>query len=171
MNPVIVENNVSWGFRPEKSPRLIDTIVLHSLWSPDSPDGYALSEVIKILGKYDVSPHYLICRKGLIHKLVDDLHVAYHAGKSEMPDKRINVNEFSIGIEIINAPHDKPTGEQFVSLTYLCKTLTDNYSINFILGHNEIATGRKTDPWNFDWESFRREFKNEFPNLQIGLKC
>ena len=51
-----------------------------------------------------VSSHYLINRKGKIFSLVQDRHVAWHAGKSCW-GRHKNLNENSIGIELVNRGH------------------------------------------------------------------
>ena len=71
-----------------------------------------------------------------------------------MPDGRISVNGFSLGIELVNLKTNTPTEEQYQSLADLVKFLKGKYEIKHILGHDQIAPERKTDPWNFDWEKF-----------------
>ena len=51
-----------------------------------------------------VSSHYLINRRGKIFSLVQEKHVAWHAGKSCW-GKYKNLNENSIGIELVNKGH------------------------------------------------------------------
>ena len=51
-----------------------------------------------------VSSHYLINRRGKILRLVQDRHVAWHAGKSCW-GRHNNLNENSIGIELVNRGH------------------------------------------------------------------
>ena len=58
----------------------------------------SIGESIKRLcnSKFKVSSHYIIDRDGKIYQLVEDLKIAWHAGKSKW-DKFNNLNEFSIG--------------------------------------------------------------------------
>ena len=95
--------------------------------------------------KDKVSCHYLINRKGKILQMVRDRNVAWHAGKSKWK-KFINLNEYSIGIELVNKGHklgyQNFTIKQINSLIKLCKSLKKKYFIkneNF-LGHSDIAT-------------------------------
>ena len=53
----------------------------------------------------EVSCHYLIKKNGVIIKLVPDLYVAWHAGKSSWKNYK-SLNKSSIGIEITNPGHD-----------------------------------------------------------------
>ena len=54
--------------------------------------------------KSQVSTHYLITKKGLIIKMVEEKNVAWHAGKSKWRNC-INLNNRSIGIELANKGH------------------------------------------------------------------
>ena len=142
---------VSWGFA-ESSQRTPDTIIVHSSYDALSGNVYSLEGLIKEYQQYGVSPHYLIDRQGVIYRLVADKNTAYHAGESLMPDGRKNVNEFSLGIEIMTTKKEVPTEEQYVALQKLIDFLRGSYKIKYVLGHNQIAEGRKDDPWNFDWK-------------------
>ena len=93
-------------------------------------------------------------------RLVKEEDIAYHAGKSEMPDGRTDLNNFSIGIELINTKIVSPNEAQYSSLVELIKSLKLKYGIKNILGHNDIAPERRTDPWNFDWQKFNEMLKN-----------
>lgn len=115
----------------------------------DNP--YNLDGLIAEYKQYKVAPHYLIDRKGNIYRLVADKNIAWHAGVSQTPDGRKNVNNFSIGIELMNTKTDNYTKRQYQAVQKLIDYLKKKYKIKYILGHNDIAPGRKTDPWNFDW--------------------
>lgn len=142
---------VKWGFA-ESVQRSIDTVVIHSSYDALSSNPYGLEGLIKEYQQYGVAPHYLIDRKGIIYRLVADKNTAYHAGESQVPDGRTDVNNFSLGIEIMNTQKDFPTGEQYVALQKLIDFLKESYKIKYVLGHNQIAPERKDDPWNFDWK-------------------
>lgn len=147
----ITNKLVSWGYQKADS-RKIDTIIIHSTYNITSGDPFDLDAIIyKEYKPISVSPHYIIDRNGKIYRLVEDKNIAYHAGDSKMPDGRTGVNNFSIGIELVNSKDSKPASEQYDSLKYLIGYLKGKYSIKYTLGHKDIATGRKDDPWNFDW--------------------
>jgi N-acetyl-anhydromuramyl-L-alanine amidase AmpD len=146
---------VSWGFA-KADKRVIDTIIIHSSYDALSGNPYSLEGLIKEYQQYGVAPHYLIERKGTIYRLVEEKNTAFHAGVSQAPDGRKNVNEFSLGIEIMNTQTDSPTQEQYVSLKKLVDFLQESYKIKYVLGHNQIAPERKNDPWNFDWEKMKK---------------
>lgn len=146
----IKDKLVTWGFATSVD-RNIDTIILHSSYNALGGDKYDLDKLILEYKEYGVSPHYVIDRAGKIFRLVKDRDIAYHAGESSVPDGRKNVNNFSIGIELINTQEDKYTSEQYDAVNDLIKFLKNDYEIKYILGHNQIAPGRKTDPWNINW--------------------
>ncbi|KKQ53482.1 MAG: N-acetylmuramyl-L-alanine amidase, negative regulator of AmpC, AmpD [Parcubacteria group bacterium GW2011_GWD2_38_11] len=151
----IVDKLISWGFT-NSSGRVVDTIIVHSSYDALGNDPYSVSGIIAEYKQYNVSAHYLIARDGVIYRLVKDENIAWHAGVSKVPDERTNVNDFSIGIEMINTEDGKYSDEQYNSLNSLIGTLQKKYKIKYILGHNEIAPGRKTDPWNIEWGKVRK---------------
>lgn len=147
----IQDKLVSWGFAKSSS-RKIDTVIVHSSYDAWGEDPYSLEGVLDIYKQYGVAAHYIIDREGNVFRLVEDKNTAYHAGVSSVPDGRSNVNDFSIGIELLNTKTDKYTSGQYSSLNKLIEYLTGQYKIKYVLGHDEIAPARKDDPWNFDWE-------------------
>lgn len=140
---------VSFGYE-SASGRKIDTIVLHSSYSP-SGDPYSVSAVKSLWQSYGVAPHYMVARDGTVYQLVADKDIAYHAGESTMKDGRKNVNDFSIGVEILNTKDDEYTKAQYQAVSDLIAYLKGKHSIKSVVGHDDIAPGRKTDPWNFNW--------------------
>ncbi|MCW1888518.1 MAG: N-acetylmuramoyl-L-alanine amidase [Candidatus Moranbacteria bacterium] len=140
---------VSFGHE-SASGRKIDTVVLHSSYNPNG-DPYAVGAVRSIWQSYGVAPHYMIARDGTVYQLVSDKDIAYHAGESAMKDGRKNVNDFSIGVEILNTKDDEYTKAQYQATKDLITHLKAKYAIKYVVGHDDIAPGRKTDPWNFDW--------------------
>jgi len=107
--------------------------------------------------KSKVSTHYLISRKGKITRMVDEKNAAWHAGKSRWKNF-INLNDQSIGIELVNKGHqygyENFPKKQISKLIFLCKYLIKKYKINRsnILGHSDIAPLRKKDPGEkFPW--------------------
>ncbi len=151
----IIDRKVDFGFGIPKEVRTIDTVVLHSSYNSTGGDLYSVDKVIDIWRGYGVAPHYMIDRKGNIYRLVDDANIAYHAGVSKMPDGRTNVNDFSIGIEILNTKEDKYTQAQYDAVNNLIAYLRGKYSIKQVVGHADIAKGRKDDPWQFDWKKMK----------------
>ncbi|OIR00688.1 N-acetylmuramoyl-L-alanine amidase AmiD precursor [mine drainage metagenome] len=94
-----------------------------------------------------VSAHYVICKDGTVHHMLNDYFRAYHAGVSRWGNL-IDVNSSSIGIEIDNNGFEAFTDEQINSLLSVLATLKKKYDIpaaNFI-GHGDIAPRRKNDP-------------------------
>jgi AmpD protein len=149
--PSIKQDLVNFGHQ-KSSGRSIDTIIIHSSYDALGDEPYNYSGLVGIYHQYGVAAHYLIDREGQIYQLVRDRDIAYHAGQSQVPDGRTSVNKFSLGIELMNTKEDEYTKKQYYSLNQLLNYLEDQYSIKYILGHDDIAPDRKTDPWNFDWD-------------------
>lgn len=150
----IIDRLVGFGFE-KNSGRKIDTLIVHSSYDAIGSEPYSVSGLIAEYKSYGVSPHYLIDREGNVYRLVADQNIAYHAGESKVPDGRTNVNDFSLGVEIMTTKTDKPTSAQYAALNGLIAYLKGKYEFKYILGHDDIAPGRKDDPWNFDWSKVK----------------
>ena len=111
-----------------------------------------------------VSAHYFIDREGTVIELVDPDQMAWHAGESSF-EGREECNPFSIGIELEGTPKHPFTQKQYRSLLELCLMLTKRYPLitpERIVGHCDIAPGRKEDPGPFfDWERFKDQLRQE----------
>ena len=103
-----------------------------------------------------VSAHFLIRRDGALIQFVRCADRAWHAGASAW-DGRPRCNDFSIGVELEGTDDIASTGAQYAMLARLAKALRRRYPIDDIVGHSDIAPGRKTDPGPaFDWVRLRR---------------
>jgi len=147
--------NYSPNFNSKKrTSKQIKFIIFHYTGMKNESD--AINKLIKI--QSEVSCHYLIKNNGEIVKMVPDLYIAWHAGKSSWKGHK-SLNPKSIGIEITNPGHEhgykKFTQKQITSLLKLSKFLIKKYKISSknILGHSDIAVLRKKDPGEkFPWE-------------------
>jgi N-acetyl-anhydromuramoyl-L-alanine amidase len=105
-----------------------------------------------------VSAHALIRRDGEIVQYVPFGARAWHAGKSEYRG-RAGCNDFSIGIELEGTDDTPYTDAQYERLAALAAALLAKYaslSAQAIVGHSDVAPGRKSDPGPaFDWTRFR----------------
>ena len=94
-----------------------------------------------------VSAHYVICRDGTVHHMLNDYLRAWQAGVSKWGNIT-DLNSISIGIELDNDGAEPFPDIQINSLMHLLTTLKTTYNIpaaNFI-GHSDIAPTRKNDP-------------------------
>ena len=99
-----------------------------------------------------VSSHFVIYREGNLTQYVSCKKRAWHAGVSEWNGKK-NCNDFSIGIELEGSDHIEYTKSQYEKLNQLIDCLRSYYDIKDIVGHSDIAPGRKTDPGtSFNWK-------------------
>lgn len=105
-----------------------------------------------------VSAHCVIWRDGRIFQYVPFEKRAWHAGISQFAGRE-RCNDFSIGIELEGCDDLPYTDEQYQSLILLTKFIMSQHpaiTIERIVGHCDIAPGRKTDPGTaFDWMRYR----------------
>lgn len=106
-----------------------------------------------------VSSHVLITRDGKLTQYVPFGARAWHAGVSCYRDRE-QCNDFSIGIELEGTDDRAYEEIQYRRLADLVALLRHAYpSLQDaeIVGHSEIAPGRKTDPGDaFDWNLLYR---------------
>lgn len=111
-----------------------------------------------------VSAHLFIDRTGEVTQYVPFDRKAWHAGSSSFC-ARENCNDFSIGIELEGTDDQPFTNAQYSVLAAITKKLMQEYpgiSLQSIVGHSDIAPGRKTDPGPcFDWERYKAEIRLE----------
>jgi len=117
-------------------------------------------ESFQSLQGVEVSAHFLIDRTGAITQFVSCDDRAWHAGLSSFAGRK-NCNDFSIGIELEGTDFTPFNDDQYRSLIVLTKDIQQRYptiSTDRIVGHEDIAPGRKTDPGPcFDWDRYKSE--------------
>jgi N-acetylmuramoyl-L-alanine amidase len=131
---------------------VIDTIVLHHT---DGTMPGCAEWLCNPASK--VSAHWLIEKDGTLHHLVEDVKCAWHADNQKW-------NRRSIGIELETAlGNPETTTPQMLALWLLVFSLMQAYKVKRenVLGHKEIAPGRKTDP-GFDMDEYRAQLPCEF---------
>jgi AmpD protein len=142
----------------------ISLIVIHNISLP--PNQYGGNGIIELFTNQlnpdehpyyaeiytrKVSSHFLIRRHGELIQFVSCLNRAWHAGVSNW-QTRERCNDFSVGIEFEGSDFDAFEPTQYLTLEILIAELTSAYPIRAIVGHSDIAPGRKTDPGPyFDW--------------------
>jgi N-acetyl-anhydromuramyl-L-alanine amidase AmpD len=163
LTPLIIgQRHVDFGYKSVESKREVKALIIHSTFNasfPNAqhPDTFSVDGVLQQFKQYGVAAHYLIGRDGNVYELVEPNNVAYHAGKSVLPDGTTAVNSCSIGIEIMCTYTVGPNSAQYASLRKLIDQLDATYKFKYILGHFDIAPGRKTDPWHFVDNGFFRK--------------
>ena len=110
------------------------------------------------IASLQVSAHCLIRRDGELVQFVSFDERAWHAGVSEFAG-RAACNDFSIGIELEGTDTSGYTEAQYRQLAVVSRCLMHHYpdiTPERIVGHSDIAPGRKTDPGTgFDWALYR----------------
>jgi AmpD protein len=125
----------------------IDALFTNTLESSAHP-------YFQTIGALRVSAHVLIRRDGEVVQYVPFQRRAWHAGQSSFQGRE-RCNDFSIGIELEGTDTLPYTDAQYDTLAALARTLQSVYPAitpERIVGHADIAPGRKTDPGPaFDW--------------------
>jgi AmpD protein len=102
-----------------------------------------------------VSAHFLIRRDGALIQFVPCAERAWHAGSSAWKGRE-QCNDYSIGVELEGTDEIPYAAAQYAMLARLVRALRRRYPIADIVGHSDIAPGRKTDPGPaFDWDRLR----------------
>lgn len=151
---------VAWIESPNYNARpvdaLVDTIVLHHTAGPTTSSCVRWFENTES----QVSAHYVVGKDGSIIQMVMPFYRAWHAGVSRDPRGKENLNNFTVGIEIVNVGNgqDPYPPDQVMAVRllcgYLCRYKYRNQIVQ-ILSHEYIAVppGRKNDPINYPWDS------------------
>jgi N-acetyl-anhydromuramoyl-L-alanine amidase len=166
---LVLPNGLVQGARfiasPNQDPRPADTatdlIVIHNISLP--PNEYGGDGIIQLftncldpsqhpyyreIYQRKVSAHFFIRRDGELIQFVSCTERAWHAGVSSWQG-RDNCNDFSIGIELEGSDFEAFEEAQYIVLNSLIAALKLDYPIAGIVGHSDIAPGRKTDPGAF----------------------
>ena len=152
--------------RPEQEP--ISLLVIHNISLPPNEfggDGVlelftnrldpAAHPYYETIGDLRVSAHFFIRRDGELLQFVPCELRAWHAGASCWQGRE-RCNDFSIGIELEGADDIAYANAQYDSLSALTNALFAHYGNLDVVGHADIAPGRKTDPGAaFDWPRLR----------------
>lgn len=109
------------------------------------------------IAELKVSAHLFIARTGAVTQFVPFTARAWHAGASVFNGVE-NCNDYSIGIELEGCDDIAYTDAQYIALADVTRQLLQAYpeiSRDQIVGHSDIAPGRKTDPGTaFDWPRY-----------------
>jgi AmpD protein len=106
-----------------------------------------------------VSSHVVVARDGAVTQYVAFTERAWHAGRS-IYQGREACNDFSVGVELEGTDTLSYESAQYGALADIVAALCAAYprlSPDRLVGHSDIAPGRKTDPGPaFDWPRARR---------------
>jgi AmpD protein len=146
----------------------IDLLVIHSISLPPGKFGGPFIDQLFTqtldskahpyfaeIAQLRVSAHLLIRRTSEVVQYVPFIKRAWHAGVSSFGGRE-RCNDFSIGIELEGCDEVTYTDEQYQQLARVIRILRSAWPIltkERIVGHSDIAPGRKTDPGPlFDWD-------------------
>jgi AmpD protein len=156
----------NWDERPNGA--VVSLLVVHSISLP--PGEYGGDAVVRLftntldfgahpyyetLRDLKVSAHFLVRRDGDLIQFVPCVKRAWHAGPSNWQG-RMRCNDFSVGAELEGSDDQAYDDRQYLRLAKLLVALRRRYPIVDVVGHADIAPGRKTDPGpTFDWSHCR----------------
>lgn len=163
----------------------VDLIVLHAISLPPGEFEPVVIEdffmgrldvdshpALKALEGMRVSAHFVVDRQGKITQFVPAAMRAWHAGVSSWQGRQ-RCNDFALGIEMIGDEEHPFTPAQYREAARLCRVLINRFpgiSPERIVGHADIAPGRKWDPGRqWDWGRFRRSL-SRIRNLDLEIE-
>lgn len=168
-----VEVRVSPNFGPRRGPLRPDMIVLHYTGMASG----AAAESRLCAAESEVSSHYLVHEDGRIVQMVRESDRAWHAGKGSWKNST-DINSCSVGIEIVNPGHligyrNFPP-RQIDAVIALCHGVMRRHAIRpeRVLGHSDVAPGRKVDPGEkFPWSAlFEAGIGHLVPAVRVSSK-
>ncbi|MEY6431436.1 1,6-anhydro-N-acetylmuramyl-L-alanine amidase AmpD [Thioalkalicoccus limnaeus] len=189
MNPTAFRGPLNDGWLPDAEPRpspnqdarpvgqSIDLLVIHNISLPPGHFGGpwiddlflnrldpSVHPFFRQIANRRVSAHLLIRRDGALIQYVGLWQRAWHAGESLFAGRRA-CNDFSIGIELEGTDEVPYTAAQYRVLVGTIRQILaccPRIDWGRIVGHSDIAPGRKTDPGpSFDWARLRRQLAIE----------
>lgn len=155
---------VSPNFDERPEGEEISLLVVHAISLP--PGEFGSDDIIRLftntldaaahpyfaaIASQRVSAHFLIRRDGALIQFVSCRQRAWHAGRSSWQGRE-RCNDYSIGVELEGCDELPFEPAQYARLLELIELLRTRYPIDAVIGHSDIAPGRKTDPGPcFDW--------------------
>lgn len=150
----------------------IDMIVLHAMSLPAGTFDMRYVEQLfmgtldcdadpsfNVLKELKVSAHFVIDRSGAVTQFVPCMRRAWHAGASSWQGRE-HCNDYAVGIEMLGDEQHLFTAAQYRESARLCRVLMQRFpaiSRERIVGHSDIAPGRKWDPGRqWSWSKFTR---------------
>lgn len=157
---------------PRPSGTAVDLLVIHNISLPPGQFGTGCVEdffcnrldcdshpYFARLRDLQVSAHLLITRTGEVLQFVSLAERAWHAGVSVW-EGRSNCNDYSVGVELEGTDTEPYTDSQYAQLSAVfaaLQTVCPGLTPARVVGHEQIAPGRKTDPGPaFDWQRLRQ---------------
>ncbi len=125
--------------------------------------------------KAEVSAHYAVDEDGSVYRLVPEDMRAWHAGKAFWRGVR-DINSTSIGIELVNPGHEHGyrafSDAQIAAFVELVSGIMQRHNVSAadILGHSDVAPGRKEDPGElFPWQRLAEQGIGLWPEETVVL--
>ena len=175
--PEGLESHPSAFFNARPLNTEINLLVIHCISLPEGEYGHPYIQQLftgtldvkahpsfESLEGLKVSAHLVITRSGKIMQFVPFDQRSWHAGVSSFQGRE-NCNDYSIGIELEGTDKDVFTDSQYVALNQVIALIQAKYpgiTRDRIVGHSDIAPGRKADPGvGFDWKRVMAKWETE----------
>ena len=150
---------------------VVDLLIVHNISLPPNEFGgpyiedffcnrldYTLHPYFAQLKPLRVSAHFLIRRDASLLQFVSTHHRAWHAGVSTFKGRE-RCNDYSIGIELEGSDFTLFEPGQYQILGSLTAALQAYHGLTDVVGHEDVAPVRKTDPGPFfDWRQYRDSY-------------
>lgn len=161
------------NFGPRPAGERVTLALVHSISLP--PGRYGGDEVERLftnrldcdahpyferLRGVQVSAHFFLRRGGELLQFVSCEQRAWHAGASSWRG-RDNCNDYSVGIELEGLEGESFERVQYTVLARLLRALMRHCAIEWVVGHEHVAPGRKADPGpRFDWPALAHRLRD-----------
>ncbi|MBF0127309.1 MAG: 1,6-anhydro-N-acetylmuramyl-L-alanine amidase AmpD [Magnetococcales bacterium] len=163
----------------------VDLLVVHAITLPPGRFGgghvddfflgrldLAADPFFREIAGMRVSAHFFIARTGLTTQYVPVMKRAWHAGQSFWEGRRA-CNDFSVGVELEGVQDGAFEPVQYQRLAVLTRTLMlalPGLTPERVVGHQDVAPGRKWDPGSgFAWHNFRTLLRQAEPAEKSSL--
>lgn len=161
---MLVQDYLPGNCRSHQPLRSVELVVVHgiSAVNVDPDNRYSYRLIRQILIDYGFGCHTLIDRSGREWQLVPFDEEAWHAGESRWKGRN-HCNEFSLGVELMGGPDEPYTDAQYARLGLRCAKWLSEHGLaaDQVVGHNDVAPDRKTDPYStFDWPRLRAQLSH-----------
>ncbi len=172
---LIIEQNFTPNCEPRRDGKTVEYLILHYTGCPAATAAARWLDPSPNAQGGRLSTHYMVDEGGRITQFVHEKNRAWHAGVSYWQGET-DINSTSIGIEIENlgefADYPPFNDDQIAVVINLCRDVLKRHpSITpaHVLGHSDIAPGRKKDPGpNFPWAKLAAAGIGTYPSPLVG---
>lgn len=129
-------------------------VVLHSTETGRAADAQRVIASWNNRGMRHPGAQFVVDRDGVIYCTADPVYGTVHVNQNKTLNGVNNDN--SVGIEMVRAGDQQYTKEQMRSIVCLVHYLQGRFNVanDHVYGHGQIQPSDRTDPVNFNWQTF-----------------